>query len=45
MREMGEGTARLLLEILNGARVPPPSVTLPHRLQVRGSTGPPIVRP
>jgi LacI family repressor for deo operon, udp, cdd, tsx, nupC, and nupG len=45
MREIGEGTVRLLLDILNGARLPPPSVTLPHRLQVRGSTGPPIVRP
>jgi LacI family transcriptional regulator, repressor for deo operon, udp, cdd, tsx, nupC, and nupG len=41
MREIGEGTVRLLLDILNGTRVPPASVTLPHRLQVRGSTAPP----
>jgi LacI family repressor for deo operon, udp, cdd, tsx, nupC, and nupG len=38
MREIGEGTVRLLLDILNGKTVPT-SVTLPHSLVVRGSTG------
>ena len=38
MRAIGEGTVHLLLEILNGNRVTPVSVTLPHTLQVRGST-------
>jgi LacI family repressor for deo operon, udp, cdd, tsx, nupC, and nupG len=41
MREIGEGTVRLLLSILNGTRIAPVSVTLPHTLQVRGSTAPP----
>ena len=41
MREIGEGTVRLLLEILNGSQLVPVSVTLPHTLQVRGSTAPP----
>jgi LacI family transcriptional regulator, repressor for deo operon, udp, cdd, tsx, nupC, and nupG len=41
MREIGEGTARLLLEILNGSQLAPVSVTLPHTLQVRASTAPP----
>jgi LacI family repressor for deo operon, udp, cdd, tsx, nupC, and nupG len=40
MREIGERTARLLFEILNGGRTTPASVTLPHRLVVRRSTGP-----
>jgi LacI family repressor for deo operon, udp, cdd, tsx, nupC, and nupG len=40
MREIGAGTVRLLLEILNGNRTPP-SITLPHRLQVRSSTAAP----
>jgi LacI family repressor for deo operon, udp, cdd, tsx, nupC, and nupG len=39
MREIGEGTVRLLLEILNGNTAPQP-VTLPHRLVVRSSTAP-----
>ena len=38
MRAIGEGTVHLLLEILNGNRVTPVSVTLPHTLQVRAST-------
>ena len=38
MREIGHGTVALLLEILAGRRTPPASVTLPHRLVVRGST-------
>src|SRR5262249_43113801 len=42
MRAIGEGTVRLLLEILNtvdgGA---PDSVTLPHTLTIRSSTAPP----
>jgi LacI family transcriptional regulator, repressor for deo operon, udp, cdd, tsx, nupC, and nupG len=40
MREIGEGTVKLLLEILSGATVGPESVTLPHQLVVRASTGP-----
>jgi len=38
MREIGEGTVRLLLEILDGSRLSPVSITLPHRLHVRAST-------
>ncbi len=38
MREIGEGTAKLLIEILSGKTIVPVSVTLPHRLVVRGST-------
>ncbi len=38
MREIGEGTVRLLLDILNGKTAAPTSVTLPHSLIVRGST-------
>ena len=41
MREIGEGTVRLLLEILRGNEMFPVSVTLPHTLMVRGSTAPP----
>jgi LacI family repressor for deo operon, udp, cdd, tsx, nupC, and nupG len=41
MREIGEGTVKLLLSILVDDTVTPPSVTLPHRLVVRGSTAPP----
>jgi LacI family transcriptional regulator, repressor for deo operon, udp, cdd, tsx, nupC, and nupG len=40
-REIGEGTVRLLIEILNGASIAPVSVTLRHTLMVRGSTAPP----
>jgi len=44
MREIGEATVRLLLEILNagGSGTAPGSVTLPHKLIVRGSTAPPF---
>jgi DNA-binding LacI/PurR family transcriptional regulator len=40
MRQIGEGTVRLVLEILRNDR-PPESVTLPHTLVVRQSTAPP----
>ena len=39
MRAIGEGTVRLLVEILNGGHLTPVSVTLPHKLQIRASTG------
>jgi LacI family repressor for deo operon, udp, cdd, tsx, nupC, and nupG len=38
MREIGEGTARLLLDILGGRTMVPVSVTLPHALIIREST-------
>src|SRR5262245_1912231 len=42
MRAIGEGTVRLLLEILNGdGEQAPSSVTLPHTLTIRSSTAPP----
>jgi LacI family repressor for deo operon, udp, cdd, tsx, nupC, and nupG len=41
MREIGEGTVKLLLAILADDSKTPPSVTLPHRLVVRASTAPP----
>ena len=41
MREIGEGTVRLLLEILSGHQIKPVSVTLPHQLIVRRSTAGP----
>jgi LacI family transcriptional regulator, repressor for deo operon, udp, cdd, tsx, nupC, and nupG len=41
MRAIGEGTVRLLLEILSGDVAAPESVTLPHTLTVRSSTAPP----
>jgi LacI family repressor for deo operon, udp, cdd, tsx, nupC, and nupG len=41
MRAIGEGTVRLLLEILSGdAESVPESVTLPHTLMIRSSTAP-----
>jgi LacI family repressor for deo operon, udp, cdd, tsx, nupC, and nupG len=40
MRQIGEGTVRLLLEILRGSKAPE-SLTLPHTLVVRSSTAPP----
>jgi LacI family repressor for deo operon, udp, cdd, tsx, nupC, and nupG len=40
MRQIGEGTVGLLLEILQGGEAPK-SVTLPHTLVVRTSTAPP----
>lgn len=42
MREIGERTVRLLLEIITGATAMPLSITLPHTLVVRGSTGRPV---
>ena len=42
MRAIGEGTVRLLLEILNGDAIAPESVTLPHTLTIRSSTAPPL---
>jgi LacI family repressor for deo operon, udp, cdd, tsx, nupC, and nupG len=41
MREIGEGTVKLLLSILANDSVTPASVTLPHRVVVRGTTAPP----
>jgi LacI family repressor for deo operon, udp, cdd, tsx, nupC, and nupG len=41
MRAIGEGTVRLLVEILSGDVAMPESVTLPHTLTVRSSTAPP----
>lgn len=41
MRAIGEGTVRLLLDIISGRTTPPESVTLPHTLVVRESTCPP----
>ena len=41
MRDIGRGTVRLLLDILAGRTIPPPSVTLPHALIVRASTSSP----
>jgi len=41
MRQIGEGTVRLLLEILRHSDRTPESVTLPHTLVVRASTAPP----
>ena len=40
-RAIGEGTVRLLLEILHGGEHAPESVTLPHTLTIRSSTAPP----
>ena len=39
MRQIGEGTVRMLVDILAGRRIVPLSVTLPHALIVRSSTG------
>jgi LacI family repressor for deo operon, udp, cdd, tsx, nupC, and nupG len=41
MREIGEGTVKLLLAILADDSVTPPSITLPHRLVVRATTASP----
>ena len=40
MREIGEGTVRLLLDILQGRTTTPESVTLPHTLMIRSTTAP-----
>lgn len=44
MRELGEATVRLLLNILHGNVKDAVSVTLPHALIMRASTGPPRAR-
>jgi len=44
MREIGEGTVRLLMRILKDPAVAPEPVTLPHILTIRSSTAPPPVR-
>jgi DNA-binding LacI/PurR family transcriptional regulator len=41
MRAIGEGTVRLLVDILNGDATAANSVTLPHILTIRSSTAPP----
>jgi LacI family repressor for deo operon, udp, cdd, tsx, nupC, and nupG len=41
MRQIGEGTVRLLLAILHDDATTPDSVTLPHRLITRASTAAP----
>ncbi len=41
MRAIGEGTVRLLLQILSDDSVAPASATLPHALVMRDSTAPP----
>jgi LacI family transcriptional regulator, repressor for deo operon, udp, cdd, tsx, nupC, and nupG len=41
MRAIGEGTVKLLLQILAGRSSPPDSITLPHTLIIRASTAPP----
>jgi LacI family repressor for deo operon, udp, cdd, tsx, nupC, and nupG len=40
MRAIGEGTVRLLLQILDGTGEVPASITLPHTLAIRASTAP-----
>jgi DNA-binding LacI/PurR family transcriptional regulator len=44
MLEIGRETVRLLLGILHGNITNPLSITLPHRLEIRSSTGPPASR-
>lgn len=41
MLDIGRETVRLLLGILHGNITNPLSITLPHRLEIRASTGPP----
>ena len=38
MRQIGEGTVRMLVDILAGRTIAPLSVTLPHTLIIRSST-------
>src|SRR5205085_3285051 len=45
MRAIGEGTVRLLLDILEDDAEAPRSVTLPHTLTIRSSTAPPRATP
>jgi LacI family repressor for deo operon, udp, cdd, tsx, nupC, and nupG len=44
MLDIGRETVRLLLGILQGNITTPVSMTLPHRLEIRSSTGPPARR-
>jgi LacI family repressor for deo operon, udp, cdd, tsx, nupC, and nupG len=41
VREMGQETVRLLLDVIKGQTLAPVSVILPHRLIIRESTAPP----
>jgi LacI family repressor for deo operon, udp, cdd, tsx, nupC, and nupG len=41
MRAIGEGTVRLLMQILRNPAAAPEPITLPHIFSVRSSTGPP----
>ena len=41
MRAIGEGTVRLLLDILTSDTTAPDSITLPHTRTIRASTAPP----
>jgi LacI family repressor for deo operon, udp, cdd, tsx, nupC, and nupG len=41
VREMGQETVRLLLDVIKGQTLAPVSVILPHRLTIRESTAPP----
>ncbi|GAC1460034.1 MAG: hypothetical protein PVSMB1_10140 [Gemmatimonadaceae bacterium] len=41
LRAIGEGTVRVLLEILSDHAKTPESVTLPHALTIRSSTARP----
>ena len=43
MREIGEGTVRLLMQILKDPTAPAEPVTLPHIFTIRSSTAPPRV--
>ena len=40
MRDIGEGSVRLLLDILQGRTTTPQSITLPHTLMIRSTTAP-----
>jgi LacI family transcriptional regulator, repressor for deo operon, udp, cdd, tsx, nupC, and nupG len=40
MRDIGEGSVRLLLDILHGRTTTPQSITLPHTLMIRSTTAP-----
>jgi LacI family repressor for deo operon, udp, cdd, tsx, nupC, and nupG len=44
MREIGEGTVRLLMQILKDPEAAPEPVTLPHILTIRSSTAPAAAR-
>jgi len=40
MRDIGETSVRLLLEIIHGRTTTPQSITLPHTLMIRSTTAP-----